>query len=161
MNLKNKLNVSNTEGEDYMNRILFIFTLIFTLILTVGCQANGDSSSNTPTEALERLHLDENYAEVKEVYETIEIDEDRVISVYKGIMNNTEEIIVANIEKTNGKWLVTDATNIGMPSADNLNQGSGTEKFKAGYMDEKSVLKEEFKIVELNDSNYKIWIEVY
>jgi hypothetical protein len=140
-----------------MYRILFIFTLI----LTVGCQANNDSSSNTPLEALERLHLDESYAEVKEIYETIEINEGRVISVYRGMMNNIEEVFVANIEKIDGKWLVTDATNIGMPSADNLNQGSGTEKFEAGYIHEKSVLNEEIKIIELNDSHYKIWIEVY
>ncbi|WNF38332.1 hypothetical protein RJD24_07880 [Bacillaceae bacterium IKA-2] len=145
-----------------MYRILFIFTLILTI--TVGCQANNENSSNTPAEALERIHLDESYAEVKEVYETIEIDEDRVISVYKGTMNNIEEIFVANIEKMDGKWLVTDAINIGMPIADNLNQGSGgsgTEKFEAGYIDEKSVLDEEIKIIELNDSNYKIWIDVF
>ncbi|MCT8136967.1 hypothetical protein H1D32_03975 [Anaerobacillus sp. CMMVII] len=139
-----------------MFRILFIFTLI----LTVGCQANNDSSSSTPAEALERLNLNEGYAEVKEIYETIEIDEGRVISVYKGMMNNIEDIFVANIEKMDGKWLVTDATNIGMPTADKLNQSSGTEKFEAGYTDEKSKLNEEIKIIQLSDSNYKIWIEV-
>ncbi|UCZ55022.1 hypothetical protein LGQ02_09985 [Bacillus shivajii] len=140
-----------------MYRILFIFTLI----LTVGCQANNDHSSNTPVETLERIHLDENYAEVKEIYETIEIDEGRVISVYKGTMNNLDEKFVANIEKIDGKWLVTDAINIGMPSAEKLNQGSGTGKFEAGYIDEKSVLNKEMKIIELNDSNYKIWIRVF
>lgn len=142
-----------------MYRLLFI--LIFPLILTVGCQANNDNSSNTPKEALERIHLEESYAEVEEIYETIEIDEDRVISVYKGTMNNIEEIFVANIEKMDGKWLVTDAINIGMPTADKLNQGSGTEKFEAGYTNEKSLLNEEIKIIELSDSNYKIWIEVF
>ncbi|KHF40513.1 hypothetical protein [Halalkalibacter okhensis] len=141
-----------------MYRILFIFTLTF---LTVGCQVNNDSSSNTPAEALEIIHLDESYAEVKEIHETIEVDEGRVISVYKGMINNVEEIFVANIVKMDGKWLVTDATNIGMPSAENLNQASGTEKFEAGYIDEKSVLNEEIKIIELNDSSYRIWIEVY
>jgi hypothetical protein len=142
-----------------MYRIIFMF--IFTLILTVGCQANKDISSNTPAEALERLHLDESYAKVEEIYETIEIDEGRVISVFKGMMNNIEEIFVANLEIMDGQWLVTDATNIGMPSADKLKQASATDKFKAGFIDGRSVLNEEIKIIELNDSNYKIWVEVY
>lgn len=141
-----------------MYRIVFI---LFTIVLMVGCQANKDSSSNTPTGAIDRLHSNDSYASVKEIYETFDIDEGRVISVYKGTMNNMEEVFVANIEKMDGQWLVTDSINIGMPSADQLNQGSVTEKFKAGYIDDSTVINEEIKIVELNDSNYKIWIEVY
>ncbi|QFF99918.1 hypothetical protein PB01_14405 [Psychrobacillus glaciei] len=139
----------------------FLFILIFLLILTVGCQPNNNSSSNTPKEALERIHIDGGYAEVVEIYETIEIGEDRVISVYKGAINNSEEIFVANIEQVDGRWLVTDAQNIGMPSADRLNQSSVTEKFKAGFADKHSFLNEEIKIIELSDSNFKIWIEVF
>ena len=139
----------------------FLFILIFLLILTVGCQPNNNSSSNTPKEALERIYIDEDYAEVVEIYETINIDVDRVISVYKGEINNSEEIFVANIEQVDGSWLVTDAQNIGMPSADRLNQSSVTEKFKAGFADEHSLLNQEMEIIELSDSNFKIWIEVF
>ena len=139
----------------------FLFILIFLLILCVGCQTNNNSSSNTPKEALEQIHIDGGFAEVVEIYETIEIDEDRVIGVYKGTINNSEEIFVANIEQVDGRWLVTDAQNIGMPSADSLNQSSVTEKFKAGFADKHSFLNEEIITIELSDRNFKIWIEVF
>ncbi len=139
----------------------FLFILIFLLIFTVGCQPNNNSSSNTPEEALEQIHIDEGYAEVVDIYKTIEINEDRVISVYKGAINNNEEIFVANIERVDGRWLVTVAQNIGMPSADTLNRSSVTEKFKAGFTDKHSILNEEIKIIELSDSNFKIWVEVF
>ena len=69
--------------------------------------------------------------------------------------------LLQNIEQVDGRWSVTDAQNIGMPSADRLNQSSVTEKFKAGFADEHSFLNEEMKIIELSDSNFKIWIEVF
>ncbi|RHW43420.1 hypothetical protein D1B31_01805 [Neobacillus notoginsengisoli] len=110
---------------------------------------------------MERLHLNENYAEVKEIYETVNIDEGRVISVYKGILDNDEDIFAANIEKEDGKWLVTDAANIGMPSAIKLNQSSSTEKFEAGYTNEKSISKENVKLIEIDNNEYTVWIEVF
>lgn len=140
----------------------FLFMLIFLLIFAVGCQTNNNSSLNTPKEALQRIHIDDGYAEVVDVYETIEIAEDRVISVYKGtIDDNSEEIFVANIEQVDGRWLVTDAQNIGMPSADRLNQSSVTEKFKAGFADKHSFSNDEIITIDLSDSNFKIWIEVF
>ncbi|WP_053367855.1 hypothetical protein [Bacillus sp. FJAT-27245] len=139
----------------------FLFFLISPLILLVGCQGNDDISSTTPKEALERLHLNENYAEVKEIYETVNIHEGRVISVYKGILDNDEDIFVANIEKEDGKWLVTDAANIGMPSAIKLNQSSSTEKFEAGYTNEKSTSKENVNLIEIDNNEYTVWIEVF
>ncbi|MCM3711129.1 hypothetical protein [Sporosarcina luteola] len=139
----------------------FFFILMFLLILTVGCQQNNSSSSNTPKEALEQIHIDEGYAEVVDIYETIEIGDDRVISVYKGIINNSEEIYVANIEQVDGRWLVTDAQNIGMPSDDRLNQSSVTEKFKAGFVDKNSFSNDEIITIDLSNSNFKVWIEVF
>lgn len=139
----------------------FLFILILLLIFTVGCQPDNNSSLNTPKEALERIHIDEGFAEVVDIYETIEIDEYRVISVYKGTIDNSEEIFVANIEQVDGRWLVTDAQGIGMPSADRLNQSSVTEKFKAGFADKHSFLNEEIISIELSDSTFKIWIEVF
>ena len=86
-----------------------IMLIIVIGLVLVGCvqgKTNGyEKPSYTPKEALIKLHLEEGFAEVLEIYETIEISEDRVISVYKGkmddeITNNEGDIYVANIEKS-------------------------------------------------------------
>lgn len=140
-----------------MYRILCFLSI--TVVLLVGCQVNNGSFS--PKQALEQLHQDENYAEAIEIYEDIYVNDTRVISVYKGIINNVEDVFVANIEKSNGIWEVTHAQNIGLPSVDNLNRNSSTEKFQAGYLGNNSVVNEEFKVVEMNNEEFNIWIKVF
>ena len=143
-------------------------------LVLVGCvqgKSNGNNESNekpsnTPKEALIKLHLEEGFAEVIEIYETIEISEDRVISVYKGKMddettNNEEDIYVANIEKRGDGWLATDATNIGLPSVERFDQSSLTEKFEAGYTREKTMSTDKRKIININNNDINVWIDVF
>lgn len=149
----------------------FVLLIVAIGLVLVGCvqgetSGNNEKSSNTPKEALINLYLEEGFAEVIEIYETIEINEDRVISVYKGIMENDsttneEDIYVANIEKRDGVWLVTDATNIGLPSVERLDQSSLTEKFEAGYTREKVMSTEKRKTIKINNNDIKVWIEVF
>jgi hypothetical protein len=142
-----------------MYRSLSIFVL--SIFLLVGCQTDKDTSSTTPEAALDQIHSKEAYAKPSEIYEVIEIEEGRVLAVYKGKMNDAEEIYVANIESDDGKWLVTDAINIGMPSAENLNQSSLTESFEAGYTTNEISSGGNIRIVKFKDSDYNVWIEVF
>ena len=150
----------------------FVMLIVAIGLVLVGCvqdetSRNNKKSSNTPKEALINLYLEEGFAEVIEIYETIEISEDRVISVYKGIMENDdittneEDIYVANIEKRDDVWLVTDATSIGLPSVERLDQSSLTEKFEAGYTTEKAKSTENRKIVKISNNDIQVWIDVF
>lgn len=144
----------------------FIMLIVAIGLVLVGCgqgetNGNNEESSNTPKEALIKLQLEEGFAEVIEIYETIEISEDRVISVYKGEMDNEEDIFVANIEKRDDVWLVTDATNIGLPSVERFDQSSSTEKFQAGYTIEKEMSTEKRKIIKINNNDIKVWVDVF
>jgi hypothetical protein len=148
--------VNANKGGVILIRIHVFFIVI--LLLLVGC---GSVNSNTPQDALDKIHIESNFAKVIEIYEMIDVGGDRVISVYRGTLSNKESIFVANIEKESGLWKVTDAIDIGMPSVDKIHQSSSTDKFKAGYKDRKTNSSENVKIVELDDSEFDIWIEVF
>ena len=149
----------------------FIMLIVAIGLVLVGCvqgeaNENNEKISNTPKEALIKLHLEEGFAEVIEIYETIEISEDRVISVYKGIMDdeiikNEEDIFVANIEKKDDVWIATDATSIGLPSVEQFDQSSLTEKFQAGYTIEKEMSTAKRKIININNNDINVWIDVF
>lgn len=76
-------------------------------------------------------------------------------------MDDVEDMYAANLEGSNGEWLVTDATSIGMPSIDKLNQSSATESFEAGYTRDEASPSENLRIVTLEDSEFNVWIEVF
>ncbi|MDV6377164.1 hypothetical protein ORD22_02665 [Sporosarcina sp. GW1-11] len=140
-----------------MYKKLFLFMLV--AVVLVGCTANKNSTANTPKEALELLHSEEGYAEVVKVYKIQEVSKDRVISVYKGITDNKEEFFVANIENTDDAWVVTDAIGLGIPSEETLDQRSETSTFEAGFVRKNRAPNPNTKIVEIDDSKYKVWIK--
>lgn len=136
-------------------------TFVFSIFLLVGCQTDKDISSTTPEGALEQIHSKESYAKPSEIYQVIEIEEGRVIAVYKGEIDNAVDMYVANIESDDGKWLVTDAMNIGMPSAEKLEQSSLTDRFEAGYTTDEISSSGDVRIVEFKDSDFNVWIKVF
>ncbi len=142
-----------------MHRLLSTFVL--SILLLVGCQTDKDISSTTPEGALDQIHSKESYAKPSEIYQVIEIEEGRVIAVYKGEMDNAEDMYVANIESDDGNWLVTDATNIGMPSAEELDQSSLTDSFEAGYTTDEISSSGDIRIFKLKDSDFNVWIKVF
>lgn len=142
-----------------MYRLSGIFLL--SVFLLAGCQTDKDQSSATPEEALYQLHFKKSYAKPSEIYQVLEIGKGRVLAVYKGEMDDEENMYVANIESDNGKWLVTDAISIGMPSADKLNQSSVTDRFAAGYTTDEISSSEDIRIVECKDCDFNIWVELF
>lgn len=60
-----------------------------------------------------------------------------VIVAFKGMLEQVEDVYVTNIEKQESDWIVTDETNIGLPSVERLEQSSLTEKFEARYTNKK------------------------
>ena len=141
----------------YRSLSAFFFLLLF----LAGCQTDTDLSSNTPEGALEQIHSKGSYAKPMELYKTIEIEEGRVIVIYKGSIYDDDDIYVANIEKIKEKWSVTDAQNIGMPLAEKLNQSILTESFQAGYTTDKVSSDENVRTVEFKDSDYYVWIKIF
>ncbi|ARD46984.1 hypothetical protein [Sporosarcina sp. P33] len=139
-----------------------LFYIAFLAIILAGCQTAGKSStSNTPAEALEELHTEEGYADVEKIYRTLEVDNDRVITVYKGIMDNTEEIFIANVKRTNeDAWEVTDAIGIGMPSEDVIGESTSTAAFEAGFTKRNNASSPNTKLVQIQDKKFKVWVKV-
>ncbi|QTD42753.1 hypothetical protein [Sporosarcina sp. Te-1] len=68
---------------------------------------------------------------------------------------------MANIKKQLDGWIVTDAIGIGRPSEEHLDRSAATEKFMAGFVEENAVVNEEWKIIEMDGEEYRIWVEVY
>ena len=141
-----------------MYRLLSVFVL--SILLLVGCQTEKDISSNTPEKALNQINTKDSYAKPSEIYQVVEIEKGRVLAVYKGKMDDEEDMYVANIESDNGNWVVTDATNIGMPSAEKLNQSLLTGSFEAGYTTDGISSSEDIRIVKFKDSDFNVWLKV-
>src|SRR5699024_9754212 len=107
-----------------MYRLLSVFVLA--IILLVGCQANASDSSDdlpnklseNPEAALKQINLEADYAKPMEIYKTVKITEGKIMAIYKGLMNDDEDIYIVEISKKDDKWYVSNAINIGMPSAD-------------------------------------------
>lgn len=135
------------------------FFMTFIILFLVGCQ-----TENSPLDALTEIYENDGYAAVLDVYETVNVDEDRVLIVFHGELNEEAETYVAYIIKESGVWQVNSATNIGLPTNENLNGGFGTDDFSAGYFvgewPQNIVNEDNVVIAELENSDYKIWIEV-
>lgn len=118
--------------------------------------------NNTPKAALESLHQEKNYAEILEIYEEVNIDDEREVFVYKGLENNEENIFIALIEHDSRKWRVTEAQNIGLPTSENLNKEIQTEQFIARYITPsyEAVKDQDERIVKIND-DFFVWFKVY
>lgn len=139
-----------------------LFYIMFAAVVLAGCQtADKNSTSNTPKEALEQLHVEEGFAEVKKIYRTLEVDNDRVINVYKGVLDGEEEIFIAKLNKEkNDTWTVTDAIGIGMPSEDNVDERTETASFIAGFTKKNEAPSPNTKLVQIDDKKYKVWVKV-
>lgn len=141
-------------------KINFIFLIVglSVIIGLTGCeQGDLDSSQiNTPEDAL--YLTEEEFAKILNIYDSVDVNENRVIMVYRGIFNGSENVFVANVESENGHWSATHAIDIGEPSEDSLNSFSETEKFEAGYFNGNSPNKENMKIVKIEGSEMKVWI---
>ncbi|WP_301110207.1 hypothetical protein [Sporosarcina sp.] len=138
-----------------------LFYLLLTLFLATGCTANKNSTSNTPEEALDLLHAEEEFAEVLKVYRILEADNDRVIAVYKGKMDQKEEIFIADLKKSEeDTWVATDAIGIGTTSEKTKDESTATASFEAGYIKKNSAPNPNTKTVEIEDDKYKVWVKV-
>lgn len=140
-----------------------LFYITFLAVILTGCQtANKNTTPNTPKEALEKLHAEEGYAEVSNLYRTVEVDNNRVISVYKGVLEDVEEIFIANVSRTGDEdvWTVTDAIGIGLPSEDNVDDVTTTSSFDAGFTKKNEAPSPNTKLVQIDDSKYKVWVKV-
>ncbi|PIC87163.1 hypothetical protein CSV72_04085 [Sporosarcina sp. P20a] len=138
-----------------------LFYITFMAVVLAGCQtADKNSTSNTPQEALEQLHTEEGFAEVVKMYRTLEIDNNKVISVYKGILDGAEEIFVAKLNKEkDDTWTVTDAMGIGMPSEENIGESIKTPSFEAGFTKKNSAPSPNTKLVQTDDKKYRVWVK--
>ncbi|PID21359.1 hypothetical protein CSV61_08990 [Sporosarcina sp. P3] len=143
-----------------MLRKLFYMTCL--AVVLAGCQtADKNSTSNTPQEAIEQLHAEEGFAEVVKLYRTVEIDNDKVITVYKGLLDETEEIFIAKLNKEkDDTWTVTDAIGIGMPSDENIGESVKTSSFEAGFTKKNNAPSPNTKLVQTDDKKYRVWIKV-
>ncbi|WP_313238311.1 hypothetical protein [Sporosarcina ureae] len=139
-----------------------LFYITFMAVVLTGCQtANKNSTSNTPQEAIEQLHAEEGFAEVVKVYRTLEVDNNKVINVYKGILDGTEEIFVAKLNKEkDDTWTVTDAIGIGMPSEENIGESIKTPSFEAGFTKKNNAPSPNTKLVQTDDKKYRVWVKV-
>lgn len=139
-----------------------LFYMTFLAVILAGCQtADKNSTLNTPEEAIEQLHAGEGFAKVVKVYRTVEIDNDKVINVYKGILDGTEEIFVAKLNKEkDDEWTVTDAIGIGMPSEENLGESIKTSSFETGFTKKNNAPSPNTKLVQTDDKKYRVWVKV-
>lgn len=140
-----------------------LFYITFLAVILAGCQtADKNTTPNTPKEALEQLHAEKGYAEVTNLYRTVEVDNNRMISVYKGVLEDVEEIFIANVSRTGDEdvWTVTDAIGIGLPSEDNVDDVTTTSSFDAGFTKKNEAPSPNTKLVQIDDSKYKVWVKV-
>lgn len=136
-----------------------LFFILLTAVLLVGCTANKNTTMNTPEEALNTLHAEEGFAEVRKVYTLQEVSKDRVIAVYKGMFENEEQFFVANIEITDDMWVVTEAMAVGNPSEHSLDQSISSATFDAGFFRKNTAPNPNTKIIEIGDEKYKVWVK--
>lgn len=144
-----------------MLRKLFYITLL--AVVLAGCQtASKNTTPNTPKEALEQLHAEEGYAEVTKLYRTVEVDNNRVITVYRGILDDIEEIFVANVARTDEEdvWAATDAIGIDLPTEENVDDVTTTSSFDAGFTKKNEAPSPNTKLVQIDDAKFKVWVKV-
>ena len=140
-----------------------LFYITFLAIILAGCQtADKNTTPNTPKEALEKLHAEEGYAKVTQLYRTVEVDNNRVITVYRGVSDDIEEIFIAKVSRTDDKdvWTVTDAIGIGLPTEENVDEVTTTPSFAAGFTKKNEAPSPNTKLVQIDDKKFKVWVKV-
>lgn len=142
--------------------LFFLIVALGVIIGLIGCvQESAESLPiNTPEDAL--YFIEGEFSKILNIYETVSVNENRVLIVYRGIINGNEDVFVANVESEDSYWKATHAISIGEPSDDGLKSFSETEKFQAGYFKGTSVYKESdenIKIVNSEGSEMKVWIQ--
>lgn len=134
--------------------------LITLCVFLVACSDNS-YTADSPEAALQLLHSKEDYAKVVNMLDSIQISEKQIFYIFEGELNNQIEWYVANIEKDEElKWFVKEAINIGLPNSDSEKYSSGTNTFSAGIGFDTEEVKDNWKIVEITDESYYVWIEL-
>lgn len=92
---------------------------------------------------------------------SVEISENQVFYVFEGEINNHKEWFVANIEQENeSDWVVIEAVNIGLPNSQQVIARSGGTTSNAGIKSNSEEIKDDWKIVNIPNSDYYVWIEL-
>ena len=81
--------------------------------------------------------------------------------IFEGEVDDKTEWFVADIVTNDLYWYVKDFVNIGEPSSENESHSSRTKTFTAGLSNKTNETKNNRIIVEIPESNYSVWIELF
>lgn len=135
--------------------------IIVFCFLLVACDNNAALTAETPDKALQLLESQKDYPKIIKLLNSIEINEEQVIYVFEGEINNQSEWFVANIEKVGeSKWLVKESINVGLPNSEAEKNSAGTNTFNAGISNVPLKKLDDRKVVTIPGHEYFVWIEL-
>lgn len=145
------------------NLMLLIISFGF---LLAGCNESGpevsQETANYPEDALKAIEIGNEEREIN-VYGSHKVNEDLVLIVFRGAMND-KDIWVVDVHKEEGQWTAKEIVQINGPSDENgeiqtviTNDDFG---YEVGYIKSNVPVTEDLNIIEIDEiRDWKIWIK--
>lgn len=141
------------------NLIILIMSFVF---LLVGCIESSQKSANLPEDALRKIEVENEEREIN-VYGSHKVNEELVLIVFRGVMNN-EDIWVADVHKEDGQWIAKEIVQMNGPFEGNgeiqtliINDDFG---YEVGYIESTVPINENLTVIEIDEIvDWKIWIK--
>ncbi|MFC0470125.1 hypothetical protein ACFFHM_06205 [Halalkalibacter kiskunsagensis] len=141
-----------------LNLILVAFLFIFLLI---GCNGDNPETINSPEDALKMIEEVGKEREIH-VYGSYEVNDDLVLIVFKGAMNDND-IWIADVHNQDGQWSAQEIVLMSGPF-----EGQGNIQtiirndeygYEVGYMESSVTVIESASVIKIDESiDWKIWI---
>lgn len=139
--------------------VLVIVSIVFLLF---GCKESRQGPANSPEDALRMIETENAEREIN-VYATHKVNEDLVLIVFRGVMND-EDIWLADVHNEDGEWKAKESVQMNGPFEGNgeiqtiiINEDFG---YEVGYIDSNVPIPENLNVVEIDKvEDWKIWIK--
>lgn len=142
-----------------LNLMLVIISCVF---LIVGCNEGSQETANYPEDALKVIEMENKEREIN-VYGSHEVNEELVLIVFRGAMND-KDIWVADVHKEDSQWTAKEIVQMNGPFVGNgeiqtviTNDDFG---YEVGYIKSNVSVNENLNIIEIDEmADWKIWIK--
>jgi hypothetical protein len=157
----NRTYLLNLERVKKMKSSIILIIMSFVFLL-VGCNESSQETANSPEDALRMIEVENGEREIN-VFGTHKVNEDLVLIVFRGVMND-EDIWLADVHKEDGQWIAKEIVQMNGPFEGNgeiqtliINKDF---RYEVGYIESNVPFTENLNVVEIDDiEDWKIWIK--
>ena len=150
------------ENDEKMKKSLFLIAALFVFLLA-GCSEGNQTIGDTPEDALKQIEQENEPRDVK-VYGSHEVNDDLVLMIFRGVMND-EDIWVADVHKLDaGQWKVESVIQMNGPFESDFEiqtvEKNVAYDYEFGYINSNASITGDFETFEIEGiSDWKIWIK--